>query len=194
MITAPSIKEAITKADLHPLILNRWSPRSFSNKAITNDQINELFEAARWSASANNEQPWEFVYALKGNEGFAKLWDCLLAGNQPWTKNAAALVVAIKRNTFEKNGNSNPWAEHDLGMANAQLMLQATHRDIHGHMMAGFDKEKVRAMLELSKDQTPVCFIALGYLGEAEALEEPYLSREQSPRNRKPIQKFVKEL
>ncbi|MEM6963517.1 MAG: nitroreductase family protein [Bacteroidota bacterium] len=194
MIKIPDVKAATTKADLHPLILNRWSPRSFSNKTFTEEQINELFEAARWAASANNEQPWAYVYALRGSEGFEKLWNCLAGGNQPWTKQAAALVVAIKRNTFANNRNTNPWADHDLGMANAQLIAQATYRDIHGHFMAGFDKDKTKTLLALGEDQEPVCFIALGYLGAAEALEEPYLTREKTPRNRNPLNKFVKKL
>ena len=192
MIFTPESKTPKTEAEIHPLIAKRWSPRSFSNKPITKEQMNELFEAARWAASANNEQPWEYAYAFKDTDGFEKLWNCLMPGNQPWTKQASVLVVALKRNTFAKNGNPNPWAEHDLGLANAQLFIQATHRDIYGHMMAGFDKEKTKQTLALNEDVEPVCIFALGYLGEAESLEEPYLSRELAPRNRNSVEQFTK--
>jgi hypothetical protein len=33
--------------------------------------------------------------------------------------------------------------------------------------------------------------LALGYLGEAEQLEEPFLSREKAARTRKPVSEFV---
>lgn len=57
---------------------------------------------------------------------------------------------------------------HDLGAANATLMLQATAMGIHGHPMAGSDKAKAIEMLNLdSEKMEPVAFIALGYLDEA---------------------------
>lgn len=193
-VSTIDIKKAKVDHDIHPLIQKRWSPRSFADKDISSAQMEELFEAARWSASANNEQPWEYVYALRDTAGFDQLWECLLPGNQPWAKDAAALVVAIKRNTFAATGKPNPWGLHDVGLANAQLLLQAAYRDIYGHMMAGFSAAKASEALSLSEDQTPVCMIALGYLGEAEALQEPYLGRELAERNRKPVTEFTRKI
>lgn len=185
---------ADTTHDLHPLIGKRWSPRAFSGEPISEEQVHELLEAARWAASSNNEQPWEYVYALKGTEAFEALWETLMPGNQPWSSNASVLIASIARNTFSHNGKPNPWATHDLGMANAQLMLQAVHRDIYGHMMAGFDKGKLSDLLQLSEDQTPVALIALGFKAEADTLEEPFRSRELAPRVRKPLSEIVKKL
>ena len=179
---------------LHPLILKRWSPRSFSDRPVSKDQMDELFEAARWAASSNNEQPWSYTYAFRGSPGFDSLWECLAPGNQPWTSSAAVLMVAMYRTQFQKSGKSNPWAAHDLGLANAQLILQAAHRDIYGHMMAGFDTEKVKSLLSLEDNIRPACLIALGYLGDPESLNEPYKSRELAPRSRHPIQEFTREL
>ena len=190
----PNIKAPEVAYNIHPLIQKRWSPRSFSDQEIAPEQLNELFEAARWAASANNEQPWQYVYAFRGTPAFEQLWNCLKPGNQPWTKDAAVLIVSIERKTFAKNGNANPWSTHDVGMANAQLMLQAADRDIYGHMMAGFDAAQTAALLQLSEEQKPVCMIALGYLGEAEALEEPYKTRELAPRSRHSITEFTREL
>ena len=194
VVNTPNIKAPTVAHDIHPLIQKRWSPRSFADEQIPTEQLNELFEAARWSASANNEQPWQYVYAHRGTPAFEQLWNCLKPGNQSWTKQAAVLIVSIERKTFAKNGNPNPWSTHDVGMANAQLMLQAAHRDIYGHMMAGFDAAKAAETLELSAEQRPVCMIALGYLGEAEQLEEPYKSRELSPRTRQSITEFTRAL
>ncbi|MEY4016389.1 MAG: hypothetical protein RLZZ189_186, partial [Pseudomonadota bacterium] len=54
------------KADypIHSVFTDRWSPRSFSNEAITEDELLTLLEAARWAPSAFNAQPWRFAYAL----------------------------------------------------------------------------------------------------------------------------------
>lgn len=187
-------KAPVTTYDLHPLIGKRWSPRAFSGESISDEQVHELLEAARWAASSNNEQPWEYVYALKGTKGFEDLWETLLPGNQPWSGNAAVLIAAIARNTFSRNGKPNLWATHDLGMANAQLILQAAHRDIYGHMMGGFDKGKLSELLNLDDDRAPVAMIALGYKAEPETLEEPFRSRELAPRVRKPLEEIVRKI
>ena len=194
VITPATSKEPAVQHEIHPLLRKRWSPRSFSEEQISGEQLNQLFEAARWAASANNEQPWQYVYAHRGSAAFEQLWGTLMPGNQPWTAKAAVLLVAIQRETFAKTGKPNLWAAHDVGQANAQLILQAAHQDIYGHMMAGFNASQLRKVLDLTEDQKPVCVIALGYLGEADALDEPYRSREQSARSRQSITEFTREL
>eukprot|EP01156_Anaeramoeba_ignava_P007321 Anaeramoba_ignava/a351507_29.p3 GENE.a351507_29~~a351507_29.p3 ORF type:complete len:194 (-),score=21.96 a351507_29:96-677(-) len=187
-------KKMESKYNIHPLFKKRWSPRAFSEKKINGEDLSEIFEAASWAASAINEQPWQYVHASRDTPGFNSLWECLAPGNQPWTKQASELFVALQRNTFEANGAANPWAAHDVGMANAQLLLQAAIKDIYGHLMAGFDSDKLKKLLNLSDDVTPVCVGALGYLGKAELLEEPFRSRETAPRTRKSLDEFVTKL
>ncbi|MEL6865291.1 MAG: nitroreductase family protein [Bacteroidota bacterium] len=194
MMKSIEIKKPSVQTAIHPLIQKRWSPLSFANQSIAEAQMEELFEAASWAASAYNEQPWQYVYAHRGTEGFEQLWSCLNEGNQPWTKAASVLFAAIQSNTFSKTGKPNHWASHDLGMANAQLLLQAVHRDIYGHLMAGFDPQKLSQLLNLEEGYRPVCMGALGYLGDAEAMTGTYKTREQSPRSRKPVSTFTKRL
>ena len=193
-IEITQIKAAQTQFDVATFITERFSPRAFSENSITNEAMNTIFEAASWAASANNEQPWEFYYAHKGTEGFQKIWESLMGGNQPWAKDAATLVVTVARKTFAANGTANGSALHDLGMANASLLLQARALDIFGHPMGGFDRAKAAEILNLDEDRMPVCVIALGYLGDAEQLIEPFKTRELTPRSRKSVDQFVKEI
>lgn len=187
-------KTAPADYTINELIAKRWSPRSFSDQIISNDSLNIIFEAARWAASAGNEQPWEYIYGQKGTDGFETLWDCLLPGNQPWVINANVLMVAVTRKTFAGNGKINGFAAHDLGMANAQLFLQATALDIYCHPMGGFDKIKLRETLQLSDNIEPVCMIAMGYADVAEKLDEPFRTRELAARLRQPIETFTKRI
>lgn len=186
------IKAPAVRTNVHPLIQKRWSPLAFSEKEIPVGKMEELFEAASWAASAFNEQPWEYIYAYRGTEGFETLWSCLLPGNQPWAKSASVLIVAMHRNRFEKNGKPNLYAGHDLGMANAQLLLQAVHNDIYGHLMAGFDAEKLGNVLKLDEGLSPVCMGALGYLASPDVLDGSYKTREMSARTRRPVSAFTK--
>lgn len=185
------IKEAKTDVDIHPLIAKRWSPLAFADKMISDNQMKELFEAARWAASAYNEQPWHYAYAFRGTEGFDTLWNCLAEGNQPWTRHASVLVAAMIKTNFSSNGKPNPWAKHDLGLANAQLLMQAGSNDIYGHMMAGFDAAALSASLSIEATMQPVCMMALGFLGDPEQLGEGYKKRETSPRSRFSIDDFT---
>lgn len=178
---------------LHPLLENRWSPRAFDGHPLTSEDLESVLHAARWAASSMNEQPWFYYYSLAGTEGFDQLFDCLLPGNQPWCKKAGALLVATSYQFFSKNGKPNVTADHDLGLANAQLVLQALHRDIYSHFIGGFNREKTAELLNLSEGTHPVCMIALGRLGSLENLEEPFRSRETSARTRKPLAEVAKQ-
>ena len=52
-------------------IRERWSPRSFTPQAISQGELATLFEAARWSASSFNEQPWRFIIATRSESSLA---------------------------------------------------------------------------------------------------------------------------
>ncbi len=188
------IKHAITQFPVLDLIKERWSARSFSQKEITKDQVHTILEAAGWASSANNEQPWEFIYVLKGTPGFDMILNSLMPGNLPWNKNAAGFIVSIARKTFSANGNPNANAEHDSGIATGYLLLQASSMDIFTHPMGGFDKAKLSEDMKLTEDKKILCVISFGYLDEAEKLEEPFKGRELTARTRKPLSEFVKEL
>jgi nitroreductase len=185
------MKPAPTSYPVHELIRNRWSPRSFADRPIAPATLNQVFEAASWAFSAMNAQPWQYIYAHKSDsEAFQKILDTLLPGNQPWAKHAPVLIMALANTRFE-NGQPNGAALHDLGAANATLFLEATALDLHGHVMGGFDREKARHDFNLPEGVEPVAVLALGYLGAAEQLEEPFLSREKAARTRKPVAEFA---
>jgi nitroreductase len=184
------LKKAKTQYPLIDVIKNRWSPRSFSEKAITKNDLQALFEAASWAPSSMNEQPWQYIYAHKSENGFQNLVDCLKPGNQPWAKNAAVLVVSLARKHFS-TGKDNRNAMHDTGLANMQLALQAMSMDIYTHMMAGFERQKTMDTFQLPENVEVVCFMALGYLDSPEKLPEPFKTREMNERNRKNIAEFT---
>lgn len=169
------------------VITNRWSARSFTEQAITETEMMTLFEAASWASSSNNEQPWMYIYAHKGEPEFEQIWDCLMGGNQPWAKNAAVLVLSIAKTHFEKFGTENIHAWYDVGSANTQLLIQAASMGIYGHEMGGFHKDKLKAFFPLGEKMEYTCILALGHLGEPESLIEPFRTREITPRSRKPL-------
>lgn len=181
-----------TEFPVSDFIKNRWSARSFSEKNISEQTLFTLLEAARWAPSSNNEQPWLYTYAHRTDKQlFDKFHSCLLPGNQPWAKNASVLMLNCARTTFSANGKTNAYAWYDCGAANVNLLNEATLHGIYGHLMGGFDAEKTKVLFHLPGNIQPVVFIALGYLDAPEKLDEPFKTREITPRSRKLIQDFL---
>ena len=186
------IKIPQTKYPVLELIRQRWSARAFSKEPIADHDLYTLFEAAHWAASSNNEQPWRYIYAKREDtEVFEKMIDCLLPGNKPWAKNAAVLILCLAKTTSGPDNRPNAVAQHDLGLANATLLLQAISQKIYGHMMGGYDKAKAKTHFNIPEGYEPVIFMALGYLDSPETLEEPFKTRELTARTRKDLSEIV---
>lgn len=181
------MKEAKTTYSVIDLIKNRWSPRSFSQQSISAEHMKTILEAGTWAFSANNSQPWHFIYAHNGTDGFTTLLNCLNPGNQLWAKNVGVLVAVLANKKFD-NGAENKIAKHDIGAANATMAIQAISMGIYSHVMGGYDAAKTIELLKIdANEKEPVVFIAFGYKDEADKLEEPFKSRELTERTRKPI-------
>lgn len=180
-------KTAKTIYPVIDLIRNRWSPRSFSAGKISETDVNTILEAASWSFSGGNLQPWYYLYAHRDSAGFSTILNCLSPGNQVWARNAAVLMVSLARKERDP-GKPNLKAKHDLGAANMLMILQARSMNIFGHPMGGYDSEKIIRDLEIDASvYEPVACIALGYIGDPDQLDESLREKELSERTRKSI-------
>ena len=183
-------KPAISSVPLHDIIGNRWSPRSFDpNKAIDTPTLTALLEAARWTPSCFNDQPWRFVVCRKQEDAAAwnELLGCLGEKNQLWAKNAPILILSVAMHNFGHNEKPNRWSPFDTGAACVSLCLQATAMGLVTHQMGGFDAEQTRQLFKLPDACTPMSVIAIGYQAEAERLPDDLKQKELSERSRKPL-------
>jgi len=185
-------KTATTKYDVLQIIKERWSPRSFSNEAVSQDDLMTMLEAASWSFSSHNEQPWRYIAALKGTENFEKILSTLVPFNAGWAKNAAAFIVSFAKMTSNKEGEPpNPAAIHDAGAANMLMTLQAKNMGIYVHPMGGFNPVQMTMVFQTADDLIPLCVFAVGRLGNPEDLPEPYNKIELKPRERKSLEEII---
>ena len=176
------------ETDVNEMFYTRWSPRSMSGETLTKEELLPLFEAAKWSPSSFNEQPWRFVVGL--DEQKDKLMEYLVGFNQQWCKNAAALVVILSHKTFSRNDKPNANHSFDTGAAWMALSLEGARRDLVVHGMAGFDKEKIRAELQIPEEYEIDAMCAIGKLGKKEDLPEG-LQDKEIPSQRKAISEIV---
>jgi nitroreductase len=185
-------KPADSHHPVHTLIQNRWSPRAFSDKAVSDEALRSLFEAARWAPSSYNEQPWAFIVGSKKDpETFEKVLSTLVEFNQSWAKNAAVVGIAVAKLEFTHNQQPNRNAAYDTGAAMAHLTTEATARELFVHQMAGFDPKKAIEVFQIPKGWDPIAAFALGYAGDAKSLPQHLQEGEHAPRSRKPIAEFV---
>ncbi|NET00343.1 MAG: nitroreductase family protein [Sphaerospermopsis sp. SIO1G1] len=185
-------KPAKAQYPIHKLLENRWSPLAFSSKPITPETISSLLEAARWTASCFNEQPWKFIVATQENTTeFNKLLSCIVEANQVWAKDVPVLMIAVAKLNFDKNGNPNRHAMYDLGAAVCSLTTQATSLDLFVHQMGGFDVAKTREVYNIPEGYEPMTAIAIGYPGDPQSLPPQYQEREFAERQRQPQNQFV---
>jgi nitroreductase len=185
-------KQAVTSEEIHPILKNRWSPRAFSDIAVENSKIVRMFEAAQWSPSASNEQPWSFIIGLKGDETYNKIYDILVEFNQLWAITAPILILNCGRTMSQKNaGKPNTHYLYDAGQAAAHLTFQASSDGLFVHQMAGFDAEKAAEAFSLPDDFVAVTVIAVGYIGDPEQLHPNQKKMEYNQRERRDLSQTV---
>lgn len=188
-------KRAQSDVPLTELLAARWSPRAFAETPVEEEKLLGVLEAARWAASSSNVQPWRFLVTRRGTDAFDKLRGCLSEGNKPWTAQVPVLILTVTDTVLpakgEKPATENRYALHDLGLAVGNLTVQATALELFVHQMAGFSADKAKAAFEIPDPYKPVSVIALGYLGDDEALPEDLRARENAPRVRKTLKEIA---
>jgi nitroreductase len=173
-----------TGYDVNPLIMNRWSPRSFLDRDIPEEVLFSLFEAARWAPSASNEQPWRFIIA-RSQEERETFYSFIAEGNRLWCEKAPVLAVIISK-SLTSNGKPNRAHAFDTGTAWGYLALEAIRKGLMTHAMGGFDREQARKTLNVPEEFELHAVIAIGYRGNTESLP-PELQEREKPSVRRPL-------
>ena len=185
------IKYGPSETGVAEIILERWSPRAFSDQEVSKDDLIKIFIASSWAASSYNEQPWRFLVGRKGTETYGNIFSCLNEHNQTWAKRAPVLFLSVARANFTLNDQPNAFALHDAGAASATLALQAAVLDLCVHGMAGFDQEKARNLFQIPPNFLMGAVWALGYLGDPGLLPATLQAEERGGRKRKSLREFV---
>lgn len=189
--TPGGAKAPATGYPILPLLAGRWSPRGLDvSHTLTDDELGSVLEAARWTPSANNSQPWRFIVGPRGSETFDTIFSALTGGNLAWADRASALLIILTE-AADAEGKPRKWAEYDAGQAAAHLTMQAESMGLSVHQMAGFDRAKVSEAFDLPESLKPMTAVAIGVLDPDAELVEPFATREREPRVRKPLSELV---
>jgi len=165
-----SAKDAITVVPINELIAKRWSPRAFKKVPLDNEMVLKITEAARWSSSSFNEQPWRIIVGLNEDDTWKKILDSAVEFNREWAKNAPMLVLMVGKTHFSHNDTPNDHHFYDCGQAANSMLIQAVELDIYCRQMAGFIPEKAIKNFNIPEAYKPAALMAFGYRGSEKEL------------------------
>lgn len=176
---------------IHDLLRRRWSPWSFSPRPVEAEKVASLFEAARWSPSGGNTQPWRFLVVTKEQpQAFERLLGALTERNQRWAASVPMLILTLAYR-LKADGEENHWAPYDLGQSVAHLSVQASSLGLVVHQMGGFDGDAAREAFGIPEEYRPLTVVAVGYPGDPEELPDDIRGKQYGSRTRKALADFV---
>lgn len=169
------------------VFIERWSPRSFVSDTIPELDLKKIIDAARWSPSTINEQPWLFFTASREASKFQEFIKCLNEGNQVWAKHSSVIGFVIARRFFKNKPKENSLADFDCGAAWMALTIQARLLGYYTHGMGGINRAEIEELLNLDvKKQKVMMGFALGKRADASALPEE-LRKKENPSSREEL-------
>jgi nitroreductase len=165
-----TVQEAIQK---------RRAYRSLTKVKIPASTIRTLAQAAQLCCSAENHQPWRFVF-VTDPAAIAKISQSYISDNA-WADNASMLVAVCTEPSLDvtvtdkdiapqvphagklaRKGNVRPYSYFDTGMATGFLILRATELGLVAHPIAGYLEQRVQAILDIPADLTVMALVVVG--------------------------------
>ena len=150
--------------DLAESLRERWSPTAWdAAHVLSAGDVERLGEAARWSPSAGNSQPWSFVTARRDDDLHQRLVPLLAASSRRWAPDASLLVVNVcHRYVEDTDWDSSEFAEYDLGQSVAHMTLQALSMGLSARQFRAFDRDGVQDELGLPAHWVAMTMTAIG--------------------------------
>ena len=141
------------------VIKKRYSCRTYQDKPIEQDKLDQIFEAARQAPSAKNLQDWRFV-VVTDKKVKQRVAGC--TNHQDAFGQAGAIIAACSV-CGETMKCGQRIAPIDVSIALEHIALMATELGLATCWIGSFDAEKVRQVLEIPKDVAIIELMALGY-------------------------------
>jgi nitroreductase len=160
----------ISGENMLELIKQRQSDRKYDGKPVENDKLERIIEAGRLAPSACNAQPWKLILVTDPAllKKMAEAASAKLLGMNGFAGQATAMIVVVreKPNFSSRIGGTiknKDYSLIDIGIASANICLQAAAEGIGSCMLGWFDESEVRSLLSIPRDKRVELIITLGY-------------------------------
>ena len=167
------------------LAAERYSVRSYSDRPVEQEKIDQILKAAQLAPTAVNFQP-QMIYVLKSEEAMSKinrLCRCIYGAPMVF------LICSDERKTWKsqtERGYSS--GEMDCSIVCTHMMLEAWEQGLGSVWVRLFDVKAVAKAFDLPAHIKPICLLPVGYASENSV---PYAPWHDVYR---PIESFTEEL
>jgi nitroreductase len=153
-----------SRAELHPLLAERWSPIRFdAAHRVSDGEVETILEAARWAPSAGNSQPWAFIVGTPETDTHARLTEHLAGSSRPWAVSASVLIANLAHRYVEDTTwEYSEFSLYDLGQAVAHMTIQAQALGLFTRQFRAFDREALHAEFAVPEHWEIATMTAIG--------------------------------
>jgi nitroreductase len=153
------------------VIKKRYSCRTYQDKPIEQDKLDQIFEAARQAPSAKNLQDWRFV-VVTDKKVKQQVAGCT---NRQDAFGQAGAIIAACSVCGETMKCGQQIAPIDVSIALEHIALMAAELDLATCWIGSFDAGRVKEVLEIPKEVAIIELMALGYPagGNRQTTREP---------------------
>lgn len=145
---------------LLPEIKSRVSVRSFTNKPVSEAQLDRIIEAGRLAPSAKNRQSWRFV-VIEDRDVRSRIREA--AFGQEFVGQAPVIIALCTTNIEYKMPNGQLSYPIDLSMATSFMMLQAVHEGLGTCVVTTFREEEIKSLLTVPYSMRVVMLLTIGH-------------------------------
>ncbi len=156
--------------ELLELIRLRQSDRNYPDRAVEKEKLERILEAGRLSPSACNAQPWRFIVVDKREllERLSEAASGKIPGMNAFASKAPVQIVVVREraNLLSKIGSTikdKDYSLIDIGIAAANMCLQAEAEKLGSCMLGWFDEKAVKKILNIPASKRVELIITIGY-------------------------------
>jgi nitroreductase len=160
------------------LLKARRSIRRYKPDPVPEEMVAQLLEAGRWAPSAVNRQPWRFIVVRDAAVRKAVAQHAAYYFVRWAHVEEAPLLIALCGDAG--NPVYRTFLHEDVGLAGAQIMLQAHALGLGTCWIGGLDRPAIAGILRVPDDVELVGLLTVGFPAE-----------DPEPPGRKPLSELV---
>ncbi|MBC8450515.1 MAG: nitroreductase family protein, partial [Chloroflexi bacterium] len=146
------------------LLKSRRSIRRYRPDPVPDEMVEQLLEAGQWAPSASNRQPWAFI-VVRDEAIRQQVAEHAAFYFIRWAHAAEAPLLIVLCGDA-RNPAYRRYLHEDIGLAGAQIMLQAKALGLGTCWLGGIDRKAIAATLKLPEHLEVVGLLTVGFPAE----------------------------
>lgn len=145
------------------LTKQRYSCRSYQERAVEKEKIEYVMECVRMSPSAVNRQPWRFR-VVESDADRQRLCQCY---NREWFATAPTYIIAsVLHNEEWIRADGKHHGNIDVAIAVEHLCLAAAEQGLGTCWVCNFDVELCSRLFDIPANEEVAVLIPIGYAAD----------------------------